>query len=74
MYGIDQIGMEKASAKELRKRKAVTKLLLHKELLKIDFTQGEPIYSITEKGLEFLRNYTEFELYRRRFGALRVNL
>lgn len=74
MYGIDQSDMEKASAKDLRKRKAAIKLLLHKGLLKIDFTQGEPIYKITDKGSEFLRNYTEFDLYRRRFGALRVNL
>lgn len=74
MYGIDQIELAGAPALELRRKKAVLKLLLHKGLVKIDVAQGEPIYRITSKGSEFLRDYTEFELYTRRFGALRVNV
>ncbi|MEM4657570.1 MAG: winged helix-turn-helix domain-containing protein [Candidatus Methanosuratincola sp.] len=74
MYGIDQIELAKASPLELRRKKAVLKLLLHKGLVKIDVSQGEPIYRITSKGSELLRKYAEFELYNRRFGALRVNV
>ncbi|MEN3050795.1 MAG: hypothetical protein ABC596_03100 [Candidatus Methanosuratincola petrocarbonis] len=74
MYGIDESDLVGLSAVELRKRKSVLKLLLHKGLLKIDVTQGEPIYRITHKGTEFLRNYTEFELYSRHFGPLRVDV
>lgn len=74
MYGIDESDLGEVSAVELRRRKALLRLLLNKGLLKIDVSRGEPIYRITDKGTEFLRNYAEFELYNRRFGALRVNV
>ncbi len=74
MYGIEQTELIGATTSGLRSSKALLKLLLHKGLVKIDVTQGEPIYRITRKGAEFLRTYTEFELYGRRYGALKVNL
>ncbi|MEJ5293008.1 MAG: hypothetical protein WHS82_05345 [Candidatus Methanosuratincola sp.] len=73
-YGIEAGDITKWPAAGLKRRKAMLKMLLHKGLVKIDVTRGEPVYRITTKGADFLRDYTELELYSRRFGALRLNV